>query len=363
VSAAGALSLTAMQYSASSDVYSPDEIARAAGVPVERVAAALARPNLLVPFAEAVRIGRALARERQVRTTQTPGPLFSLFSPAGRPRRSTSVPLVLSSTLHLTVLAVSLFIATLGLTPTAAAPRLDDHPAEPMRLVFMATPGPGGGGGGGGLLQKAPPRGAMREGRQNPRMSSPMPVRQPQKPIAPAMAPPEPTPAPLKAEQLPAVVAPILAVPADKMSRIGMLTQTPAENDSRGSGRGGGVGTGTGTGVGAGDGPGVGPGSGGGIGGGPYRPGSGIEAPRLIREVKADYTEDARQRGVEGGVILEIVVRGDGTVGDVKVLQGLAGGLNDRAVQAVRQWRFSPALRLGAAVDVIVEVAVEFKLR
>ena len=56
-------------------------------------------------------------------------------------------------------------------------------------------------------------------------------------------------------------------------------------------------------------------------------------------------------------------MRRDGSVGDVKMLQGLAGGLNERAVQAVRQWRFAPARRQGAPVDVIVEVAVEFKLR
>jgi protein TonB len=107
----------------------------------------------------------------------------------------------------------------------------------------------------------------------------------------------------------------------------------------------------------------VGLGSGGGTGGGPYRAGSGIEAPRLLREVKADYTDDARRRGVEGEVVLEIVVRSDGSVGEVKVLNGLDGGLNDRAIQAVRQWRFAPARRLGAPVDVIVEVSVEFKLR
>ena len=79
--------------------------------------------------------------------------------------------------------------------------------------------------------------------------------------------------------------------------------------------------------------------------------------------MKADYTDDARQRGIIGDVVLEIVVRRDGTVGDVRVMQGLPGGLNDRAVQAVRQWRFAPARRLGAAVDVLVEVAVEFKIR
>jgi protein TonB len=45
------------------------------------------------------------------------------------------------------------------------------------------------------------------------------------------------------------------------------------------------------------------------------------------------------------------------------VLQGLSWGLNERAVQAVRQWRFTPARRQGSPVDVIVEVAVEFKIR
>jgi protein TonB len=47
----------------------------------------------------------------------------------------------------------------------------------------------------------------------------------------------------------------------------------------------------------------------------------------------------------------------------VKVLQGLGAGLDQRAADAVRQWRFSPARRFGTPVDVIVEVAVEFKLR
>ena len=101
----------------------------------------------------------------------------------------------------------------------------------------------------------------------------------------------------------------------------------------------------------------------GGIGGGPYRPGSGITPPRLLREVKADYTEEARRRGLAGEVVMEIIVRRDGSVGDVKVQQGLGSGLNDRAVQAVRQWRFAPAERLGTPVDVIVEVSVEFRLR
>jgi periplasmic protein TonB len=350
-----------------SDVYSAREIALAAGVSEGDVRAALTAIGSGDGYAgraDAVRIGRALAARTPSRAGIGPSSgLFTIFSAtaaASRRNGVPGVPLAVSSTLHGCLLAAVIFFTTFGLTPHAAAFRIDEHP-EPMRLVFLATPGPGGGGGGGGLQQRLPPPKALREGRRA--ISSPLPRRDPPKPIVPLPAPPEPKPAPLEAEPLPAVIAPVVVAPADARSRIGVLDKTPASTDSHGAGRGGGVGTGGGTGIGDGRGPGIGPGSGGGTGGGPYRPGSGIEPPRVQREVKADYTEDARRRNVEGEVVLEIVVRSDGTVGDVRLLQGLGAGLDDRAVQAVRQWRFSPARRLGAPVDVIVEVAVEFKLR
>jgi TonB family protein len=62
-------------------------------------------------------------------------------------------------------------------------------------------------------------------------------------------------------------------------------------------------------------------------------------------------------------VVLEIVINRDGTVGDVTVRRGLGAGLDERALEAVRQWKFAPARRLGEPVDVIVEVAVEFMMR
>jgi TonB family protein len=145
--------------------------------------------------------------------------------------------------------------------------------------------------------------------------------------------------------------------------RTGVLAEAAPAEPSHGPGTGGGTGTGAGTGLGEGSGDGVGPGSGGGTGGGPYRPGSGIEPPRLLREVKPDYTEDARRRSIEGEVVLEIVVRRDGGVGDIRLVRGLGAGLDRRAIDAVRQWRFAPASRLGSPVDVLVEVAVEFRLR
>jgi protein TonB len=341
------------------EVYSPREIALAAGVSEQQVVEAIQRAGgdrlSYVRHADAVRIGRALAR-----TGRAPFSVALPFAKGTRPILAER--LAWSGTAHAGIVVALLVIATSNLTPRAAALKADDHPADPMRLVFLTTPGPGGGGGGGGLQQRPKPPKALREGKHA--ISSPLPVRKEPKPIEPTPAPPEPKPEPpLKSEQLPVVVAPIVPAPADTRDRIGVLEQTTAQNDSHGPGKGGGAGTGTGTGIGEGDGRGVGPGSGGGTGGGPYRPGSGIVAPRLLREVRADYTEDARQRGISGDVVLEIVVRRDGSVGDVKILQGLPSGLNDRAVQAVRQWRFSPATRQGAPVDVIVEVSVEFKLR
>jgi len=358
------------------DLYSLDEIALAAGVPEAAVRQALGPARDLVGFEEAVRVGRLLAAacsetappdsavripDSAFRIPDSAFPAPHTAFPEARIPQSRSLPLLVSSALHAALIAV-LLLATFNLAPRAAALRIDDRPADLMRLVFLATPGPGGGGGGGGLLQKTPPPKAMREGTH--RISSPLPQRVEPPPIVSTPKPPEPKPEPpLKSEQLPVVVAPIITAPADPKDRVGVLAQTTVETESHGPGVGGGSGTGKGTGLGEGDGSGVGAGSGGGTGGGPYRPGSGIEAPRLLHEVKADYTEDARQRGLAGEVLLEIVVRRDGSVGDVRILQGLGGGLNERAVQAVRQWRFTPARRLGTPVDVIVEVAVEFRLR
>jgi len=344
-----------MRLVASTELYSRREIALAAGVPEAAVVALVGAAREFLPHDEAVRIGRMLVAAGA-------SPLVSI-SEAETPARipqSRSLPLALSSTLH-AALTAFVFLATFNLSPRASSLKPDDRSVDAMRLVFLATPGPGGGGGGGGLLTKTPPPKAMREGHRA--MTSPVPQPVAPKPIAPVPRPPEPKPRPLEAEQLPVVVAPIVTAPADTRNRVGVLTETTADADSHGPGSGGGAGSGKGTGLGEGDGRGIGPGSGGGTGGGPYRPGSGVEPPRLLHEVKADYSEEARRQGITGDVVLEIVVRRDGTVGDARVLQGLGGGLNERAVQAVRQWRFAPAHRLGTPVDVIVEVAVEFKLR
>jgi protein TonB len=345
------------------DVYSIDEVAEAAGVPVSSVEALMAAGRIhavssLHPFFHP---DQAVIAVRALRTAGTHHAAF-LFDQPTFVHAPARMPVAVSSTFHAGVAAAIVFISTVGL-PQASTREEIALEKVPTRLVFLAQPGPGGGGGGGGLRQKTPPPRAMRKGTQH--LDSPIPVRKEPQPVeAVAQPEPPPPPPPVKPEPLPPVVAPVATVASNEKDRAGVIdTPAPKESDSRGPGAGGGAGTGTGTGLGSGEGSGIGDGSGGGMGGGPYRPGSGITPPQILKEVKADYTEDARRRGVEGEVVLEIVVRRDGSVGDVKLLNGLPGGLNDRAIAAVRQWRWAPARRLGQAVDVVVEVAVEFKLR
>jgi TonB family protein len=312
-----------------------------------------------VPFPEAVRVVRALRAGELLdeRDSSGVGRLLALqASPRG-----TTLPLIFSTSLHVIVVVAILVISSWGLA-TADEKTEVVEPAEPLRLVFLALPGPGGGGGGGGLKMRTPPPKAQRQGAQ--KISSPIPARRLPPPPTPQPKTVEPPPAPLEAKTLPPVMAPVAPIAADPINQEGLMKQTPPDTPpSQGAGSGGGTGSGQGTGLGEGSGSGIGPGEGGGTGGGPYRPGSGVDPPRLIKEVRADYTDQARRANLTGEVVLEIVVRRDGTVGDVRLLKRLGSGLDERATDAVRQWRFAPARMKGVPVDVVVEVAVEFKLR
>jgi periplasmic protein TonB len=340
------------------DVFSADEIARAAGVRPRDVRD-LAASGIIQPVS-----GRFFSPADAVFAVRSLSALASpadrtIFRPVAGLQREPGLPIAVAGTLHAAMLA-GLVLATLGVAkPEAVAPQ----DRKEMRLVFLVAPGPGGGGGGGGHLEPAPPPPAARKGVSA--LRSPLPVRRPPPRVdpPPIIRPVEPPP--VKAEPLPPIVAPVVPVAADPRDRAGIpwTKEAPQETESHGPGAGGGTGTGRGTGLGEGDGAGIGAGSGGGTGGGPYRPGSGITAPAIIKEVKPDYTEEGRRRNLEGDVVFEIVVRSDGTVGNVKLLHGLGAGLDQRASEALRQWRFSPARRLGVPVDVIVEVAMEFKLR
>ena len=95
------------------------------------------------------------------------------------------------------------------------------------------------------------------------------------------------------------------------------------------------------------------------------RPGEGVTAPQIEKEVKPVYTESAKKERIQGSVGMEVVVLADGSVGDVNVTQSLdkQHGLDDEAVKAVRQWRFVPGKKDGKAVPVLVEIEMTFTLK
>lgn len=84
--------------------------------------------------------------------------------------------------------------------------------------------------------------------------------------------------------------------------------------------------------------------------------------PKLIESRPAEYTNIGLKRGVEGTVVLMILIRRDGSVGPVSVSEGLEDSLDESARRAVRKWRFEPATRAGSPVEVIMEVKIDFKL-
>jgi TonB family protein len=95
------------------------------------------------------------------------------------------------------------------------------------------------------------------------------------------------------------------------------------------------------------------------------RPGDGVTWPKLVHEVKPRYTPEALQARIQGVVVMEAVVRADGTVGDVTVVESLDTdhGLDDESVHALTQWRFEPATRDGEPVAVLVPVEMMFRLK
>ena len=253
--------------------------------------------------------------------------------------------------------AFLVFVILMGIYgPRPYVPTPTEQPRLERDIVWLNVPGPGGGGGGGGNQMQEPPKKAELPGQD--RLT------------VPAVKPPAPTPTPPKPE-LEKPVEQAVTIPAKTLGDAeravpGALEGLSAEASlSLGPGTGGGAGTGQGTGIGEGQGSGLGPGYGGGTGGGAYRPGAGIDLPRVIREVRPNYTADAMRAKVQGTVWVEAVVLPDGTVGEAHVTRSLDSvfGLDNEALKAARQWRFTPGTRFGQPVPVLVTIELTFTLR
>ncbi len=160
------------------------------------------------------------------------------------------------------------------------------------------------------------------------------------------------------------VVPPQVQIADNRLPNLGnpAAVAMPQGPPSNGTGSGGGIGSGLGGGVGSGSGPGVGPGHGGGIGGGVFRVGGGISAPRPVSTPDPEYTEAARQAKYQGTCILGLIVDADGHPRDIRITRGVGLGLDEKAIAAVKQWQFQPAMKDGHPVAVLISVEVSFKL-
>lgn len=223
-------------------------------------------------------------------------------------------------------------------------------------IVWLNVPGPGGGGGGGGNQNPEPVKKVELKGPDKAKLSVPV-----TKPPAPELVQEKPKDTPPPVQEL---TIPAQTLASADLSQAGAIEGIPS-SESLGLGRGGGAGTGQGTGIGPGSGSGLGPGSGGGTGGGVYKPGNGVEIPRVLREVRPVYTAPAMRAKIQGLVLLECVVEADGSVGRIKVLRSLDStfGLDEEAIKAARQWRFAPGTRKGEPVAVLVTLEIAFTLR
>ncbi len=149
----------------------------------------------------------------------------------------------------------------------------------------------------------------------------------------------------------PTVVADLKAPPSTQLGDPLSKLMVP----SNGVGVGGGIGSGSGGGVGSGHGgPGVGPGI--------FHVGDGVSAPRAIYTPEPEFSEEARKAKYQGVVVVTIIVGTDGHVHNPRVVRSLGMGLDEKAIEGVKTWKFDPSKKDGRAVAVEMNVEVAFNL-
>jgi TonB family protein len=286
-----------------------------------------------------------LRHPRKIETTAERVEVEEIWS-----KHSKGIPGLLSVGVHIAIVVLALIPwATSTPLPQNTSTSVMVYVPSPLVLNLPQTDETAGGGGGGGRQEVTPPS-----------------LGQLPRPAEKQLAPPDPEPPKnpdptLVVEQT--VVAPQLAaLPQVSILNLGDPMGVPGPPSS-GPGVGGGIGAGQGRGVGEGQGPGVGPGEGGGFGGGVFRVGGGVTAPTVLSRVEPQYSEEARKSRFQGTVLLEAIVRKDGTVQIIRVVRALGFGLDENAIAALAKWRFRPGMRNGEPVDVSLNIEVNFNLR
>jgi len=158
-------------------------------------------------------------------------------------------------------------------------------------------------------------------------------------------------------------VQPDIKLPDTNMPNIGMAQSANVTLASNGQGEGGGMGIGKGGGLGSGSGNGFGPGSGGNAGGGVYQIGGGVSAPEAIFTPEAEFSDEARRAKYQGVCLISLIVDAQGNPQDPRVIRALGMGLDEKALEAVRKYKFKPAMKdRRTPVPVRITIEVNFRL-
>jgi len=205
-----------------------------------------------------------------------------------------------------------------------------------------------GGGGGGGSHDIVDPI----KGKLPPRMKDPMAP-----PMVPILDHPKlSVPSAINVQQN-------IQLPDNpNLPNIGMAKSANVQLASNGQGGGGGMGSGYGGGMGSGTGDGFGPGQGGNAGGGLYQIGGGVSAPVAIFTPEAEFSDEARRAKYQGVCLISVIVDRQGNPQDPRVIRALGMGLDEKALEAVRKYKFKPAMKGNAPVPVRITIEVNFRL-
>lgn len=250
--------------------------------------------------------------------------------------------LVLGTTLAV-LLWVNIKVRAIAPKATTTA-EVDLKPYTPIAPPKLSTMGGGGGGGDHDLVQVSKGKLPKLDTQQ---ITPPQIIRNdhPKLAVEPTIVMPKNIP-----------------LPNVDMPNIGMPTSSQVQLASNGTGSHGGMGSGNNGGLGSGSGGGYGPGSGGGTGGGVYHVGGGVSPPTVISAVDPEYSDEARRAKYTGIVVVSLIVDTQGNPQHVNVIRRLGMGLDEKAVEAVRQYKFRPAMFQGKAVPVEVNIEVNFQI-
>jgi TonB family protein len=278
-----------------------------------------------------------------LKLTSKPVPVRPLWAK----RREYSTAQMISVGVHV-LIAVLILVPFVHhvVQPTVQAMQVVDI-SEYLSKLPPAKERAGGGGGGGEHKQQPPTQGKV------PKWTMTR--------ITPPLLTPHPNP---KMPSEPTLLGPPeLKIPSPNDPNFGdpLAAMMSA---SAGPGAQGGMGNGQGGGIGSGNGAGLGPGFGGGTGGGAFRPGTGgVGYPACLYCPEPQYSEDARKAKFQGIVVLQVIIQPDGHATNIQVVKGAGLGLDEKAIEAVRTWRFKPAIGPnGTPVATITPIEVNFRL-